>query len=91
MKKEWAYMVKKNGTVVGHANTPYGARRTAKRNGAKLFPETAAELYRDGIYRADGECLSITELSDMMPWGSAVHAYNAIGYASFASCFLESA
>lgn len=91
MGKIWNYKVLKNGAVVGHANTPYGARRTAKRNGAKLFPETAAELYRDGIYRADGECLSITELSDMMPWGSAVHAYNAIGYASFASCFLESA
>ena len=84
-------MVKKNGAVVGHANTPYGARRTAKRNGAKLYPECAAELYRDGIYRADGECLSITELSDMMPWGAAVDAYNATGYASFASCFLESA
>ena len=88
MKKEWAYMVKKNGAVVGHANTPYGAKRTARRNGAKLYPETAAELYRDGIYRSDGECLSITELSGMMPFGAAVDAYNSIGYASFFSCFL---
>ena len=46
---------------------------------------------RDGIYRSDGECLSITELSDMMPWGAAVDAYNSIGYASFSSCFLETA
>lgn len=91
MRKIWNYKVLKDGAVVGHANTPYGAKRTAKRNGAKLYPETAAELYRDGIYRSDGECLSITELSDMMPWGAAVDSYNAIGYASFASCFLESA
>lgn len=88
MRKIWNYKVLKDGAVVGHANTPYGARRTAKRNGAKLFPECAAELYRDGIYRADGECLSITELSDMMPWCAAVDAYNSIGYASFSSCFL---
>ena len=91
MKKEWAYMVKKNGAVVGHANTPYGAKRTARRNGAKLYPETADEMDRDGIYRSDGECLSITELSDMMPWSAAVDAYNSIGYASFSSCFLETA
>lgn len=90
MRKIWNYKVLKDGIEVGHANTPYGAKRTAKRNGAKLFPETAAELYRDGIYRADGECLSITEMSGMMPWGAALDAYNVTGYASFASCFLES-
>ena len=84
-------MVKKNGAVVGHANTPYGAKRTARRNGAKLYPECAAEMDRDGIYRSDGECLSITELSGMMPFGAAVDAYNSIGYASFSSCFLSSA
>ena len=88
MSKIWNYKVLKDGAVVGHANTPYGAKRTARRNGAKLYPETADELYRDGIYRADGETLSIAELSDMMPWGSAVDAYNSIGYASFSSCFL---
>ena len=91
MKKIWNYKVLKDGAVVGHANTPYGAKRTARRNGAKLYPETADEMDRDGIYRSDGECLSITELSGMMPFGAAVDAYNSIGYASFSSCFLSSA
>ena len=88
MKKEWAYMVKKNGAVVGHANTPYGASRTAKRNGAKLYPETADEMDRDGIYRSDGERLMIPELASMMSWGAAVDAYNSISGACFDSCFL---
>lgn len=87
MKKEWAYMVKKNGAVVGHANTPYGAKRTARRNGAKLYPETADEMDRDGIYRSDGECLMIPELASMMSWGAAVDAYNSISGACFDSCF----
>lgn len=91
MRKIWNYKVLKDGIEVGHANTPYGASRTARRNGAKLFPECAAELYRDGIYRADGETLSITELSGMMSFGAAVDVYNAVGYASFSSCFLETA